>query len=126
MHHALVRARVTADSIGKTNDTDKSLGENTMRRWLILVVLSLAPVAAGPAAAQTPPVAANGCLMCHGVNGQGANGIPAIMRVQSQADFTATMKLFAENKKPSTIMGRISRGYTDEDIAELSAWFAKP
>ena len=36
------------------------------------------------------------------------------------------MKLFAENKKPGTIMGRISRGYTDEDIAELATWFGKP
>lgn len=97
-----------------------------MRRWSILLALSLAPVAAGPATAQTPPVAANGCLMCHGVDGQGASGIPAIMRVQSRADFTAALKLFAENKKPGTIMGRISRGYTDEDIAELSAWFGKP
>ncbi len=82
--------------------------------------------AAIPAHAQVPPVAANGCLSCHGVQGQGANGIPAIMKVQSKADFTTTMKLFAENKKPGTIMGRISRGYTDEDIAELATWFGKP
>lgn len=64
--------------------------------------------------------------MCHGVNGQGSNGIPAIMRVQSRDDFVATMKLFAESKKPGTVMGRISRGYSNEDLAELAAWFGKP
>ncbi|MBM3646796.1 MAG: c-type cytochrome [Alphaproteobacteria bacterium] len=98
-----------------------------MTTRLRMVSLGLATAwFASPAQAQMPPVAANGCLGCHGVDGQGANGIPAIMRVQSKADFTATMKLFAENKKPGTIMGRISRGYTDQDIAELAAWFGKP
>lgn len=94
------------------------------------ICLLLATVAAnfftGVAHADTPPAAAMACLMCHGGNGQGSNGIPAIMKVQSGPDLTATMKLFAENKKPGTIMGRIARGYTDEDMAALSTWFGKP
>ena len=97
-----------------------------MRLWSMTMACALLPIVAGPAYGQTPPVAANSCLMCHGTEGQGANGIPAIMRVQSRSDFIATMKLFAENKKPGTIMGRISRGYSDEDLAELAAWLGKP
>ena len=97
-----------------------------MSRTICLLLAAItANFSAGVATAQTPPVAANGCLMCHGVNGQGSNGIPAIMKVQSGAEFTTTMKLFAENKKPGTIMGRIARGYTDEDMAALAAWFGK-
>ena len=97
-----------------------------MSRTICLLLAAItANFFASVATAQTPPVAANGCLMCHGIAGQGSNGIPAIMKVQSGADFTTTMMLFAENKKPGTIMGRVARGYTDEDMAALAAWFGK-
>ena len=67
-----------------------------------------------------------GCQGCHGVNGQGANGIPAIKGAHSRGEFTAMMRAFSANERPATIMGRISRGYTAEQIAILAAHYARP
>jgi len=81
-----------------------------------------------PALAQAPDVAllAGGCQGCHGVNGEGAHGIPSIHRTQTRAEFIATMQAFRANQRPATVMGRITRGYTEAEVAALAAHFAKP
>jgi cytochrome c553 len=38
----------------------------------------------------------------------------------------ALMRTFSANERPATIMGRISRGYTPEQIALLAAHYARP
>ena len=82
----------------------------------------------GPAFAQATDTALliGGCQGCHGVNGQGANGIPTIKGAHSRDEFVALMRAFSANEKPATVMGRISRGYTPEQIATLAAHYARP
>lgn len=93
-------------------------------------VLGAALFAAPPAAlANTTapmPLLAGGCAGCHGVAGQGAAGIPAIQRTKTRAEFQAAMTEFRENRRENTVMGRIARGYTPDEIAALAAHFAKP
>jgi cytochrome c553 len=36
------------------------------------------------------------------------------------------MRSFSANERPGTIMGRISRGYTAEQISILAAHYARP
>jgi cytochrome c553 len=36
------------------------------------------------------------------------------------------MRSFSANERPATIMGRISRGYSPEQIALLAAYYARP
>jgi sulfide dehydrogenase cytochrome subunit len=43
-----------------------------------------------------------------------------------RAEFAALMQAFREGKRPATVMGRISRGYTDAEFATLAAHYAKP
>lgn len=84
--------------------------------------------AAAPALANLPPpaVLAGGCSGCHGAAGQGANGVPAIQRTKTRAEFAAAMQEFRENRRENTIMGRVARGYTPDEIAALAAHFARP
>ena len=84
-------------------------------------------LSAGPVSAQATDtqLLIGGCQGCHGVNGQGANGIPAIKGAHSRDEFIAMMRAFSANERPATVMGRISRGYTAEQIAILAAHYAR-
>jgi len=94
---------------------------------ILLVSAFTAGLGLAPAAAQVPPaLLAGGCQGCHGVAGEGHNGIPAIHRTKSRAEFAAAMRAFRANERPATVMGRISRGYTDDEIAALAIEFGKP
>jgi sulfide dehydrogenase cytochrome subunit len=81
--------------------------------------------AALPAHAQGPaPLAAEGCLGCHGPDGRGATGVAAIAG-RDRAELTAIMLAFRANERPGTIMGRIARGYTEAEIAAMADHFSR-
>lgn len=76
-------------------------------------------LAAGPA-----PLAAEGCLGCHGVEGRGATGVAALAG-RDRAELISAMLAFRANERPGTIMGRIARGYTDAEIAAVADHFSR-
>jgi cytochrome c553 len=94
----------------------------------IRFALCLLLFSGGPAFAQATDTALliGGCQGCHGVTGQGGHGIPSIKATHSRDEFVALMRSFSANERPGTIMGRISRGYTPEQIALLAAHYARP
>jgi sulfide dehydrogenase cytochrome subunit len=85
-------------------------------------------LSAGPVSAQATDtqLLIGGCQGCHGVSGQGVHGIPSIKANHSRDEFIALMRAFSANERPATVMGRISRGYTPEQIALLAAHYARP
>jgi sulfide dehydrogenase cytochrome subunit len=64
------------------------------------------------------------CVGCHGPNGQ--SGGPASPSIAGLGEDTLyeMMKAF-QSSRPSTIMGRLAKGYTDEELKQMSAYFAK-
>ncbi len=66
---------------------------------------------------------ANTCVGCHGQGGSSLG--PATPTISGMAidTFTDAMKAYREGKRPSTVMGRLAKGYTDEDIAEMANYF---
>ena len=88
---------------------------------LLFAASSLAPAHAQQAAA---PLAAQGCLGCHGPNGTGAGSVPALAG-RDRIEMTAQMAAFRANARPATIMGRIARGYTDAEFAAVAEYFAR-
>jgi cytochrome subunit of sulfide dehydrogenase len=82
-----------------------------------------APAAAQGAAAAAAPLAAQGCIGCHGPNGA---GMPPVMGIAGRpaAETEAILRAFRADQRPGTIMGRIARGYTEAEIAALAAHFA--
>jgi sulfide dehydrogenase cytochrome subunit len=88
-----------------------------------LVGLALAAAPVGVMAAEPVPLAAQGCVGCHGVRGTGSIPTPAIAG-RPASETIGAMKAFAANERPGTIMGRIARGYTEADIAAIAAYFA--
>jgi sulfide dehydrogenase cytochrome subunit len=68
---------------------------------------------------------ANTCVGCHGA--AGASNGPAIPSIAglSSTYFVDVMKEYAKDERASTIMGRIARGYSDEELTQMGEYFAK-
>lgn len=67
-------------------------------------------------------IAAN-CANCHGTNGRSVGGMPALAG-QSKDYIARQMREFRDGKRPATIMHQLSKGYTEEQIDAIAAYFA--
>lgn len=67
--------------------------------------------------------AASKCVSCHGANGEGSGSTPKIAGLDAKA-FTTHMTDFKSGKRKSMMMGMIAKGVSDEDIANLAAYFS--
>jgi sulfide dehydrogenase cytochrome subunit len=93
----------------------------TIRALLTAALLALS----APALAQVPgPIAAEGCLGCHGPGGSGMGPV-APLAGRDQAELIAAMAAFRSNAREGTIMGRVARGYTEAEIAAIAAHFSR-
>lgn len=82
---------------------------------------------AGPVLAETPSAAmlGNTCAGCHGTNGNSHGpATPTIAGVSSEY-FIEAMKGYKSGERPATIMDRIAKGYSDEEIKLMAGFFAK-
>ena len=74
-----------------------------------------------------PAIAADGALLaqaCLGCHGPGAEATPGIAG-RPAALLVSQMNAFRSNERPATIMGRIARGYSDAEIAAVTAYLAQ-
>ncbi len=89
----------------------------------MLVALGLAapaPAAAGTASAE---VLANTCFSCHGTDGKSTGAIPAIAGRPAKVIETFLVQ-YRDDKKMGTVMNRIAKGFTVDEIRALSRFFA--
>ena len=63
------------------------------------------------------------CANCHGTNGQ-ARGDSKQLAGVSAEKIIAAIADFKSGAQPATIMHQISKGYTDEQIQLIAAYFA--
>ena len=67
---------------------------------------------------------ASACIACHGPNGNSAGpASPSIAQMEKVA-FVDTMKAFQSGDMFGTIMDRLAKGYTDEEIELMADYFA--
>lgn len=82
-----------------------------------------------PAAAQSSAdviVLAGPCANCHGTDGRSPGQIVSIAG-RPEAVLLEQLKAFKSDNPPpgTTVMNRLARGYTDEQLAALAAHFSK-
>ena len=91
------------------------------------ILIACSAVVGGVAFAATPSASmlGNTCAGCHGTNGN-SNGpaTPTIAGISSEY-FIETMEAYKSGDRPSTIMTRIAKGYTEEEIKLMADFFAK-
>jgi len=64
------------------------------------------------------------CYGCHGTNGSSSGpAAPSIAQMEKTA-FVEAMQAFRSGDTYGTIMGRIAKGYTDEEIERMAGHFA--
>jgi sulfide dehydrogenase cytochrome subunit len=77
------------------------------------------------AAPPTPEMISFACAGCHGTNGGSAGLTMPSLASQSKASIVDAMKKFKSGERPSTVMGRLAKGYTDADFAAMGDFFSK-
>jgi len=90
---------------------------------MTLVLSATLPATAADAIQPGPRLAAS-CAGCHGTNGatQG-NALPPLAG-QPKDQLLAALKDFKAGKRPATIMTQLAKGYTDEQLEIIAAYFA--
>lgn len=63
------------------------------------------------------------CAACHGTDGKSAGGVPVLAGLD-KAYFITQMQDMKSGKRPTTVMNKHAKGYSDEEIAQLAAYFA--
>ena len=99
-------------------------------RWMVrsgqyaLAVGALALSAAALAAAPNAAMLSYPCAGCHGTNGASAGPAMPSLAGQSKEAIVEAMKKFKSGERPSTIMGRLAKGYSETDFAAMGEFFA--
>jgi cytochrome subunit of sulfide dehydrogenase len=87
-----------------------------MRRALTAVALLLL------AAAGDPPPGATTCSGCHPPSGSASSITPINGRDAGELD--ARMEAFRSAERPSTVMGRLMKGFSPDEIHAIATWIA--
>ncbi|CAK0752245.1 Cytochrome subunit of sulfide dehydrogenase [Gammaproteobacteria bacterium] len=66
---------------------------------------------------------ANNCTGCHGIDVSHGPSIPSIAGL-SKEYFVGIMKAYREGKAYSTIMGRIAKGYSEDEIKAMADYYS--
>lgn len=96
-----------------------------MRFPLTLSALAIAACAVMPAQAESLQIRsmAASCASCHGTNGVALDGMDSLAG-KPQSELLKKLMDFKTGKKPATIMNQLSKGYTDEQLTQLAAYFS--
>jgi cytochrome subunit of sulfide dehydrogenase len=73
-------------------------------------------------AASDPPPGAASCSGCHS-SGATASVIPRLYGREA-GDIATAMAGFRDGSRPATVMNRIAKGFTDDELRAIAAWLA--
>jgi len=97
------------------------------RHRLQMMLLLTGSMLCGTAMADTPSASmlANTCAGCHGTNGSSVGPASPTIAGISRDYFIETMEAYKTAERPSTIMTRIAKGYTEKEIELMADFFSK-
>lgn len=93
-------------------------------RWsagLAALTLSLSVYGEG---VRSPTMLSYTCAGCHGTNGASAGEYMPTIGGLDKGYLVSVLDDYKTGLRPSTIMGRIMRGYTDQEVVAIAAFFA--
>ena len=98
-----------------------------MMRWRgwTLATSVLAISALAQAAPPSAAMLSNACAGCHGTNGGSAGLTMPSLASQSKEAIEVAMKKFKSGERPSTVMGRLAKGYSDAEVTAMAEFFSK-
>ncbi len=90
-------------------------------RAVVVVITFLSP-GAHAASPEAPPGAAS-CSGCHPASAAIATPVPPL-RGRDSAEIVTAMQEFRSGQRPATVMGRIAKGFSDDETKAIAAWLA--
>lgn len=88
-----------------------------------LLLAGLCAPGVSPAADERGMMLALSCTACHGTAGASPGAIPSIRG--KSADYLAErLRAFRDGGRAATVMDRLAKGYSDEEIDALARYFA--
>ncbi|WP_426336690.1 c-type cytochrome [Pseudoduganella sp. R-31] len=90
---------------------------------LMLALSATLPAAAVEAIPNGARLAAS-CTGCHGTNDATQGSALPPLAGQPKDQLQAALRDFKSGKRPATIMTQLAKGYTDEQLEILAAYFA--
>jgi len=67
---------------------------------------------------------ARSCAVCHGLEGISLNPIAPNLAGQPRMYLVEQLKAYRSGKRDNALMGVIAKPLSDQDISELSSWYA--
>ena len=89
----------------------------------VAAAIGLASIAAALVAAAVPPAGAVACSGCHPTSSRVTSPVPRLIGLDRSAIVRA-MQDFRSGQRAGTIMDRIAKGFTDDEIQAIAAWYA--
>jgi sulfide dehydrogenase cytochrome subunit len=93
-----------------------------MRRALAAAI-GIASIAAATAAFAEPPAGAASCSGCHPSSARVSSPVPRLTGMD-RAAIVKAMQDVRSGQRAGTVMDRIAKGFTDEEIQAIAAWYA--
>jgi len=94
-----------------------------MKALCVAVAIATVMASSPPVlAASEPPPGAASCSGCHS-SGATASVIPRLYG-RDAGDIATAMAGFRDGSRPATVMNRIAKGFTDDELRAIAAWLA--
>jgi cytochrome subunit of sulfide dehydrogenase len=92
-----------------------------MRLAATVALLAMWVAQQSAACADAPP-GATSCSGCHPANRRVDTAVPRLAG-RNPADLVAAMAAFKSAQAAATVMDRIAKGFTDDEIKAIAAWY---
>jgi cytochrome subunit of sulfide dehydrogenase len=90
---------------------------------VLAAAIGLGSIAAAVIAAAEPPAGAAACSGCHPTSTHVTSPVVRLAGLD-RAAIVRAMQEFRSGQRAGTVMDRIAKGFTDDEIQALAAWFA--
>jgi sulfide dehydrogenase cytochrome subunit len=92
-------------------------------REVVAAAVGLASIAAALVASAEPPAGAASCSGCHPASSRVTSPVPRLLGLD-RAAIVRAMQEFRSGQRAATVMDRIAKGFTDEEVQAIAAWLA--
>ncbi|MBM3217182.1 MAG: cytochrome C [Candidatus Rokubacteria bacterium] len=90
---------------------------------VLAAAIGLASIAAAAVAWAQPPAGAAACTGCHPASTRAQSPVVRLAGLD-RAAIVRAMREFRAGTRTGTVMDRIAKGFTDEEIQAIAAWYA--
>ena len=92
-------------------------------RAIWAAAIAHAVIAAATVASAEPPAGASSCTGCHATSTRVTSPVPRLNGLD-QAQIVRALQEFRAGTRTGTVMDRIAKGFTDQEIQAIAAWYA--